>query len=69
MEEGLIFLTMVASVVRPHLWNKARLPHNQGVRLQNPTKLIFGTNFAHNVNFPGKLGELTGLILGQNGGL
>ena len=47
-------------------------PHSQGgggVKPQNPTKLIFGPIFAHNVNFPGKLGELTETILGQNGGL
>ena len=34
--------------------------------MQNPTKLIFGTNFAHNVNFPGNLLELTGIVFGQN---
>ena len=45
------------------------LPHSQEVRLQNPTKLIFGTNFAHIVNFPGNLGELTGIVFGQNGSL
>ena len=45
-------------------------PHSQeGVKPQNPTKLIFGPIFAHNVNFPGKLGELTETILGQDGGL
>ena len=45
------------------------LPHSQGVRGQNPTKLIFGTDFADNVNFPGNLGELTGIVFGQNGSL
>ena len=37
--------------------------------MQNPAKLIFGTNFAHNVNFPGNLLELTGIVFGQNGSL
>ena len=35
--------------------------------MQNPTKLIFGTNFAHNINFSGYLGELTGTAFDQNG--
>ena len=35
--------------------------------MQNPTKLIFGTNFPHNVNFSGNLGELKGIAFDQNG--
>ena len=38
------------------------LPNSQGVRFQNPTESIFGTNFAHKVNFPAYLGELTGIF-------
>ena len=37
------------------------------MRHQSPTKPNFGTNFAHNVNFPGNLGELTGIVYGHNG--
>ena len=45
------------------------LPYSKGVKRQNPTELIFGTDFAHNVNFPGNLGELTGIVFGQSGNL
>ena len=37
--------------------------------MKNPAKLVFGTNFAHNVNFPGNLGDLTGIAFFQNGSL
>ena len=37
--------------------------------MQNPTKLIFVTNFPHKVNFPGNLLELTGIVFRQNGSL
>ena len=35
----------------------------RGYDFKNPTKLILGTNFVHNVNFSGKFTKFSGILL------